>query len=79
MATISYISTDGPILGCSNSLLSNIAERALTHVQDQDFILALEESEWLGNIDLYLFSAKCRMIFAQAEDALADEISSWRV
>ena len=74
MATISYISADGPILGCSNSLLWGIAERALNHAQDRDFIVALEESEWLGDINLYLFSAECRMIFAQAADALADEI-----
>jgi hypothetical protein len=76
VATIAHISADGPILGCSNSLLWGIAEQALTHAQDQNFIVALEESEWLGDINLYLFSADCRLIFAQAADALADEITT---
>ena len=76
MATISYIRADGPILGCSNSLLNGIAERALPHAEDREFVLALEESKQLGDINLYLFSAECRMIFAQAADALADEVEA---
>ncbi|WP_407539822.1 hypothetical protein Q0M94_00010 [Deinococcus radiomollis] len=76
MATISYVSADGPVLNCSNSLLNGITERALTHAQNQEFVLALEESEWLGDINLYLFSAECRMIFAHAADALSDEVEA---
>ena len=76
MATIAHISAEGPILGCSNSLLWGIAERALTYAQDRDFTVALEESEWLGDIDLYRFSAECRLIFAQAADVLADEVAA---
>ncbi|WP_412028908.1 hypothetical protein [Deinococcus yunweiensis] len=76
MASISHISADGPSLGCSNSLLSGIVERALLHAQDEPFIVALQESEWLGDIDLYLFSAEYRMIFAEAAEALADEIAA---
>jgi hypothetical protein len=76
VATIVHISADGPMLGCSNSLLRGTAERALTHAQSANFIVALEEIEWLGHIDLYLFSADCRLIFAQAANALADEIAT---
>ena len=73
MATISYVSADGPILDRSDSLLSGIPERAFVHVYDREFVLALEGSEWLGDINLHLFSDECRMIFAHAADALVDE------